>query len=246
VSYPTSLAQVAALIGERARGEMLLVLMSGRTFTAKELAYQAGVTPQTASEHLAKLVQARILTLTKQGRFRYFRLASPAVAGMIESIMRILPPADHQVSHGADRMLAAARLCYDHLAGQLAVSLADWLTARRYILLEPEGGEVTLRGARFFADFGIDVVSARKKDRIFCRPCLDWTERRFHLAGAIGAALTQRCFQLRWVRRIEDSRALAITPVGVAAMEERFGIRCRDELHREKEGNVTSSGVPDR
>src|SRR5689334_15498083 len=106
MSYPSSLAQVAALIGERARGEMLLALMSGRAFTAKELAYRAGVTPQTASEHLAKLVQARVLTLTPQGRFRYFRLASPAVAGMIESIMRIVPPGKRELSQRADGTVA--------------------------------------------------------------------------------------------------------------------------------------------
>lgn len=224
MSYPSSLARVAALIGERARGEMLLALMSGRAFTAKELAYRAGVTPQTASEHLAKLVQARVLTLTPQGRFRYFRLASPAVAGMIESIMRIVPPGKRELSQRADGTVAAARLCYDHLAGQLAVSLADWLADHRYVLLEEDGGEVTSRGERFFADFGIDIGRAREKRRTFCRPCLDWTERRFHLAGAIGAALAQRCFQLRWIRRIEDSRALAITGIGLTALKERFGI----------------------
>ena len=204
---------------------MLLALMSGRALTAKELAYLAGITPQTASEHLSKLVQARILTPTTQGRFRYFRLASPAVARMIESIITVVPPAKPDRVRRADPGLALARLCYDHLAGKLAVDLAGCFADRGYVVLQDEGGEVTPHGERFFAEFGIDVGRTRRMRRIFCRPCLDWTERRFHLAGAIGAALAQRCFQLRWIRRVEDSRGLSITETGLTALAERFGIR---------------------
>jgi DNA-binding transcriptional ArsR family regulator len=207
---------------------MILALMSGRALTAKELAYLAGITPQTASEHLNKLVEAKMLRLTRQGRFHYFRLASPAVARMIESIMTVAPVAGRNRSGRADRALATARLCYDHLAGKLGVSLAGWLANHRYILLDDEGGEVTAAGLAFFAEFGMDVCGLRKKRRRFCRPCLDWTERRFHLAGALGAALAQRCFQLRWIQRVEDSRALTVTKIGLAALEERFGIRTEE------------------
>jgi hypothetical protein len=205
---------------------MLLALMSGRALTAKELAYVAGITPQTASEHLSKLVAAQMLAVTRQGRFRYFRLASPAVARMIESVMTVFPETKRrEVPQRADRTLVTARLCYDHLAGKLAVSLAAWLADRRYILLDDEGGEVTPAGLEFFADFGIEVRGLQRTRRSLCRPCLDWTERRFHLAGALGAALAQRCFQLRWIQRVEDSRALTITEIGLTAIEERFGIR---------------------
>jgi hypothetical protein len=204
---------------------MVLALMSGRALTAKELAYLAGITPQTASEHLNKLVGAKLLTLTRQGRFHYFRLASPAVARLIESIMTVVPVARRDLPARAGGSLVTARLCYDHLAGKLGVSLAAWLAGCRYILLDDEGGEVTSAGLEFFADFGIDVRGLQRKRRSFCRPCLDWTERRFHLAGALGAALAQRFFQLRWIQRVEDSRALTITKVGLAAVEGRFGIR---------------------
>jgi hypothetical protein len=204
---------------------MVLALMSGRALTAKELAYLAGITPQTASEHLSKLVGAQLVALTRQGRFHYFRLASPAVARMIESIMTVVPAAKHDLPDRAGRALATARLCYDHLAGKLGVSLAAWLADRRYILLDDESGEFTPAGLLFFADFGIDFRGLQTKRRRFCRHCLDWTERRFHLAGALGAALAQRCFHLRWIQRVEDSRALTITEIGRAAIEERFGIR---------------------
>lgn len=204
---------------------MLLALMSGRAFTAKELAYVAGITPQTASEHLGRLAGAQILTLTKQGRFHYFRLASPAVARMIESILTVTPGPGRDLPDRVDRTLATARLCYDHLAGKLAVSLADWLAGCGYILLDDDGGEVTAAGLEFFADFGIEISLLQKRRRRLCRPCLDWTERRFHVAGALGGALAQRCFQLRWIRRVEDSRALTITDIGQAALEKQFGIR---------------------
>ena len=204
---------------------MLLALMSGRALTAKELAYLAGITPQTASEHLNKLVGAKMLTLTRQSRFHYFRLASPAVARLIESIMTVVPAAKCELPDRAGRALATARLCYDHLAGKLGVSVAAWLAGCRYILLDDEGGEVTPAGLEFFAGFGIEAGSLQGKRRPFCRLCLDWTERRFHVAGALGAALAQRFFQLRWIQRVEDSRALIITKAGLAGIEARFGIR---------------------
>jgi len=204
---------------------MVLALMSGRALTAKELAYLAGVTPQTASEHLNKLVSAKMLALTRQGRFHYFRLASPAVAYMVESIMAVAPRAKRNLADRAGQPLVTARLCYDHLAGRLGVSLTAWLSGCRYILLDDEGGEVTSAGRKFFVDFGIDVRDIQRERRSFCRPCLDWTERRFHIAGALGAAWARRFFHLRWIQRIEDSRALTITSNGRAAIEERFGIR---------------------
>ena len=219
------MSEVAALVGDRARGEILSVLLGGRALTAKELAYVAKVTPQTTSEHLSKLVEAGILTFTTQGRFRYFRVASSAVSHMLESILTVAASHSRRVPSLRDRPLARARICYDHLAGELGVGIADSLIRNGYLILGPEGGEVTETGEQFLAQLAIDVAGSRRRRRIFCRPCMDWSERRFHLAGAIGAALAQRCFQLKWIKRIEDSRAILITPEGEKGFLASFGIR---------------------
>lgn len=223
MSFSASMSEVAALIGDRARGEMLSALVSGRALTAKELAYVARITPQTTSEHLSKLVEAGILTFNTQGRFRYFRLASTAVNQMLEGIMTVA--ASRSVPAFRDSTLARARICYDHLAGELGVTIADSLIRNGHVILGPDGGEVTESGELFLGNLGIDVVGSRKRRRAFCRPCLDWSERRYHLAGAIGAAIAERCFEMNWVKRIEESRALRITPVGEKGLLATFGIK---------------------
>jgi DNA-binding transcriptional ArsR family regulator len=217
------MSEVAALIGDRARGEMLSALVSGRALTAKELAYIARITPQTTSEHLSKLVAAGLLTFNTRGRFRYFRLASTAVNQMLEGIMTVA--ASRSVPALRDRTLARARICYDHLAGELGVTIADSLIRNGHVILGPDGGEVTESGENFLGSLGIDVVGSRRRRRAFCRPCLDWSERRYHLAGAIGAAIAERCFDMHWVKRIEDSRALQITPAGEKGLLATFGIK---------------------
>jgi DNA-binding transcriptional ArsR family regulator len=224
MSVSTSISEVAALVGDRARAEMLSVLMSGRAMTAKELAYAAKVTPQTTSEHLSKLVQAGILTFTTQGRFRYFRVASSTVSQMLESIMNVALSNSKRVPVFRDRTLARARMCYDHLAGEISVAIADSLIRNGYLILGPEGGELTETGEVFLANLGVDVAESRRRRRVFCRPCLDWSERRFHIAGSIGATLAQFCFRMKWVKRIEDSRALLITPAGEMGLRTSFGV----------------------
>jgi DNA-binding transcriptional ArsR family regulator len=224
MSVSTSISEVGALVGDRARAEMLSVLMSGRAMTAKELAYAAKVTPQTTSEHLSKLVKAGILTVTTQGRFRYFRVGSSTVSQMLESIMTVALSNSKRMPVFRDRTLARARMCYDHLAGEISVAIADSLIRNGYLILGPEGGEVTETGEVFLAKLGIDVAESRRRRRAFCRPCLDWSERRFHIAGSIGASLAQFCFRMKWVKRIEDSRALLITPEGVQGLRESFGV----------------------
>lgn len=223
MSFSASMSEVAALVGDRARGEMLSALISGRALTAKELAYVAKVTPQTTSEHLSKLVEAGILTFNTRGRFRYFRLASAAVSQMLEGIMTVA--ASRRVSTFRDSTLARARICYDHLAGELGVTIADSLIRNGHLILGPDGGEVTESGETFLANFGVDVTGSHRRRRAFCRPCLDWSERRYHIAGAIGAAIAERCFELKWVRSIEESRALHITPTGEKGLLETFGIK---------------------
>lgn len=227
MSNTLSIAEVGALLGDPARANMLNALLDGRAWTATELAYAARVTPQTASGHLAKLTQGRLLEVAKQGRHRYYRLAGPRVAQLLEAAGAVAAdgPPRYRPASRIDAQLRRARTCYDHLAGQLGVALADALVARGLLLLEEEGGAVTEAGIAALKDFGIDVGSLGARKRIFCRPCLDWSERRPHVAGAIGAALADRAFALGWIERVRDSRAVAITPVGEAGFAETFGVR---------------------
>jgi len=231
-------AEIAALAGDPARAGMLHALLDGRALTASELAHVAGVAPQTASGHLARLTTAGLLCVERQGRHRYHRLASPAVAQMMESIMQV---ASDSISASAssrrtltvgprDAALRAARTCYDHLAGRLGVALADALVAGGYAELAQDAGLVTDAGMHLFGRIGIDVDAlltrrGNRPPRILCRPCLDWSERRPHLAGAVGAALCTHGFKNGWIRRIDGTRAVAITPKGARIFREQLGVR---------------------
>jgi DNA-binding transcriptional ArsR family regulator len=213
-------AEIAALAGDPARASMLHALMDGRALTASELARAAGVAPQTASGHLNKMTVAGLIVAQSQGRHRYHRLASPAVARMLESIMQVaagLEPARRIVVGPREAALRTARTCYDHLAGRLGVALADAMVARGYVELGHDGGLLTEAGAALLHRLGIDAAAlagtpGRRTARVMCRPCLDWSERRPHLAGAVGAALCAHCLGHGWVRRIDGTRAVAITP----------------------------------
>jgi DNA-binding transcriptional ArsR family regulator len=219
------MAEIAALIGDPGRANMLASLMDGRALTATELAYVARVSPQTASGHLGKLTAAGLLSITARGRYRYYRIASPLVGRMLEGILAVAgsAPARYRPASRADDALRTARTCYDHLAGRLGVGLTDTLCARGHLVLAEEAGEVTPQGLAFLADFGIETPDPRRK-RAYCRPCLDWSERRPHLAGAIGAALARRCFELGWVEHAREGRALAITPKGRQGLSDLFDL----------------------
>ena len=226
-------AEVASLAGDPARAGMLHALMDGRALTATELARVAGVTPQTASGHLARMTAAGLVQVEKQGRHRYHRLASPAVAQMMESIMQVAsgleamrpaPPTGPR-----DAVLRAARTCYDHLAGRLGVALTDALAAGGYVELDLDAGLVTDSGIALFARIGIDIASLSavrgKRARVLCRPCLDWSERRPHLAGSLGAALCSCSLEKGWIRRVKGTRAVAVTPTGQRVFREDIGAR---------------------
>jgi DNA-binding transcriptional ArsR family regulator len=233
MSQVLDIAAVAALVGDPARANILCALMDGRALTASELAYAAHVTPQTASGHLGKLERAGLIALAQQGRHRYFRLAGRHVAAMIESISAvsaITPPRLRAIR--IDDTMRQARMCYDHVAGQLGVTLADSLSEHQHIEFTDDGGVVTPSGEAFFAKFGVDLSASRKSHRVFCRPCLDWSERRTHLAGAVGAALANRLMELRWIARKRDSRALTITPIGWNGIERTFGCSLHDHTVR--------------
>jgi DNA-binding transcriptional ArsR family regulator len=224
------LAQIAALVGDPARANMLVGLLDGRALTAGELAYTARVTPQTASEHLGKLVDAGVLApANRQGRHRYYRLASPQVASMLEGIMVVAgsaPPGPRLSSWRGGETLRNARTCYDHLAGRLGVGIADALRGRGHLVLDQDGGEVTPSGIAFLRGLGMDVQPVR--GRPFCRPCLDWSERRQHLAGHIGAVIACRCFALGWVARQPGGRAVLVTAAGTVGFAEHFGLTLPD------------------
>jgi len=220
------IAELAALVGDPARATMLSSLLDGRARVASELARAAHVTPQTASSHLAKLTGAGLLSMVRHGRHRYFRLASPAVGDMIDGIVAValLTRPRHPPLSDEARALAAARICYGHLAGRLSIDLAEALVVRDYVVLHENAAEITTAGARFFTRFGIPLGSLRGSRRHVCRLCLDWTERRPHIAGAIGAALTARCFELGWIEPLADSQAVRVTPSGWQGFRTTFGI----------------------
>ncbi len=218
------IAKVAALIGEPARAEILSALMADRALTASELAHHAGVTPATASAHLGKLLEARLIALEKQGRHRYFRLADRDVARLLESLMGVAfrSGAVRLASSPREPALRKARVCYDHLAGQLAVWALERMVSRR-IFVNARGFTLTRPGAAWFESLGISERELSTARRTLCRPCLDWGERRHHLAGALGAALLQRCFDRRWARREPDSRIVTFTPRGEREFRALFG-----------------------
>jgi hypothetical protein len=205
---------------------MLSALLDGRALTASELALAARITPQTASAHLAKLTEMGLLSAIREGRHRYFRLASPKVVEMLDGIMAVAlenRPRYRPLS-GQAQELSAARICYDHLAGRLSVDLTDFFTTHEYIVIADEAAEITDSGTRFITDFGIDLSALSSTRRHFCRLCLDWTERRPHIAGAVGAALTKRYFDLGWTERMKHSGAVIITASGKRGFLETFGI----------------------
>jgi len=231
-----NMVEVAALVGDTARATMLAALMGGQALTASELAYLAGVTRPTASEHLVKLVTARLIEVTRQGRFRYYRIASPLVARMLESIVAVAAievPPRYQPRSLREDSLRFARTCYDHVAGQVGVAIADALVARGHVVLTDEGGEVTAAGRVFFAEFGADLD--RRGKRIFCKPCLDWSERRYHIAGLVGAEIFSRALALGWLKRERDTRALRLTTAGRSGLRDVFGADPADD-GREREG----------
>ncbi|RZT83812.1 ArsR family transcriptional regulator [Pseudonocardia sediminis] len=223
---PESLAELAGLLADRTRAAFCLALIDGRAWTAGELARHAGVAPSTASEHLDRLVASGLLATEKQGRHRYLRLADARAAGLIESLAEASGaepsrPDGLRAVRAAGR-LAAARTCYDHFAGTLGVGLHDALVERGMVNTE-DGLALTADGRRFLADLTGDPLDGPSR-RPLLRSCLDWTERRHHLAGRVGAALCTTMFERSWVTRGRDRRSVVVTATGMRELQDRLGL----------------------
>ncbi len=219
-----NIARIAALLADPARADVLTALMSDRALTATELAAIGGVTKQTMSAHLSKLLDAALLSVEQQGRHRYFRLADADVAGLLESLMGVAfrTGAVRLVASPREPALRKARICYDHLAGEFGVMAYEALLGNR--ILENRGDElrVTAAGAAWFSRIGIDTEAAARLRRSLCRACMDWSERRHHLAGALGAALLTRFRELGWAKRDAHSRVIRFTIHGRRRFRELF------------------------
>jgi DNA-binding transcriptional ArsR family regulator len=221
-------APVAALVADPTRATILFALSDGRALPACDLALHAGVTAATISYQLEKLIAGGLVAAARQGRHRYYRLANPTVIGLLEALATVAPPAPARTFREGQegKALRLARTCYDHLAGQLGVRIAEALLAGG--CLAPGTGArdyvLTPAGARLFRRLAVDVAAARAARRAFARACLDWSERRHHLAGALGAALLERLFELRWIERTPSSRAVRLSDPGRRGLRDHFEI----------------------
>lgn len=219
-----NIAPIAALIGDPARANMLTALMTGKALTVSELAHEAGVTIQTASSHLSKLDHAGLLRPRKQGRHKYFALANDDVAHVLEGLMGLASQSGYlrQRTGPKDAALRQARVCYNHLAGDMGTQMFDVLIAEGHLVLDGDDLALTDSGALFAERFEIDVDALRKRPSPVCRECLDWSERRSHLAGSLGRAFLRRFQDLGWAKVDPKTRVVTFTRAGVAAFDDLF------------------------
>lgn len=220
MKYLPDIAAIAALIGDPARANILTALMSGWALTATELSVEAGVTKQTTSAHLAKLVNGKILTVEKQGRHKYYRLANHEIAELLETLTSVAADlAPKRLRTGPkEPAMRKARRCYDHLAGEIAVKMFDGFIAQGLIVNDRNNNQavpiLSIKGAEFFTRFGIDIKNLEQNKRPLCRACLDWSVRRHHLAGGLGAALLIEFETRGWAKRFEKSRIVEFSAEG--------------------------------
>lgn len=218
------IAQVAALIGDPARANILTALMAGKALTASELAEEAGIAMPTASGHLRKLEEGGLVLARKQGRHKYFALAGAQAGQVLEALMGFAVARGHLRTRTGprDAALRAARVCYNHLAGRAGVQMYDSLVGRGFLRIDQEGLTVTGEGRAFVAGFGVEIEQLAGRRAPLCRECLDWSERRSHLAGSLGRALFEILLEKKWAMREPDSRAVRFSKAGQAAFDATF------------------------
>ncbi len=219
------IAYVASLIGDKARSRMLTALMGGKALTATELALEGEITAQTASSHLGKLVEGGLLSMRKQGRHRYFQLSDPAVAEVIERMLTLSATSSPtKVRTGPrDPHLRQARICYDHLAGELGVRLFDALQQQGLLEIHGDDARLSQSGEIFFTGLGVNLSLLRQRKRPMCKACLDWIERRSHLAGTLGQWILDDALAQRWFVRRPDSRVIDVSDIGAKQFAKRYG-----------------------
>ena len=222
----TQIAHISSLIGDPVRSRILWLLLDGRAYTATELAASADTSPQNISMHLGKLVQAELLAVESQGRHRYYRFARQEVAYAIEALANLVPGAHRPdvTPHEADSAIKYCRTCYDHLAGKMGVLITEHLQKEKILRLSDQAYTLLPRAAAFFEGFGIDPAALQQQRRSFARPCLDWSERKYHLSGSLGAALLGYMLEQDWMRRTQHSRVIVVTAKGRKALYQHFNI----------------------
>jgi DNA-binding transcriptional ArsR family regulator len=215
----TAFKHIAALIGDPTRASILWTLLDGKAFSATELAIAADTSPQNISMHLNKLVQADLLSVETQGRHRYYKFSRKDVAYAIEALANLIPETGNTPVVEQDSAVKYCRTCYDHLAGKIGVAIADSLITQEIL---SEAFDLTAKGNKWFGKMGINTDALKQQRRTFIRPCLDWSERRHHLAGAVGAALLDMMLSADWLRRTRQSRAIVITAEGEKMLRQHF------------------------
>ncbi|ELR70647.1 Transcriptional regulator, ArsR family [Fulvivirga imtechensis AK7] len=219
------IGELFSLIGDQVRSNILWTLLDGKAYTASELAFNADTSPQNISMHLNKLLQADLVQVERQGRHRYYRYSKPEVAYAVEAVVNLVPQKNNKAISGShDDPIRHCRTCYDHLAGKVGVLITDSLIKKEFIVPVDNTFDVTFQGERFFLDLGIKINELKNKKRAFARPCLDWSERKHHLAGALGAALLNRMLEQDWIRKKQNTRAILITSKGQHLMYHYFKI----------------------
>ncbi len=217
--------KVASLIGDKVRAMILWSLLDGKAYTATELGTLSNTSRQSVSNHLSKLMEAKLICVEKQGRHRYFRLANEQVAQVIESMASLISNHKMEIKKSVEaQKLACARTCYDHLAGKLAIKIEKSLIYQDIIILHDKSYRVTDFGNVWFENLGIDIDNLKSKKRSFAHSCLDWTEREHHIAGALGAAILEMCLKKDWIRRKQNSREIIITPLGERKFKEELKV----------------------
>jgi DNA-binding transcriptional ArsR family regulator len=221
----TQFIETACLIGEPVRATIMWALMEGRAMTATELAMVADTSPQNISMHLSKLVGAGLLSAESQGRYKYYTFARTEIAYAIESMAILIPSssANKSLAKEKEPMIKECRTCYDHLAGKVGVALTEGLLDQKLIISGESKFELSSKGFRWFSNFGLDINALMEERRSFIRPCLDWSERRYHLAGSLASAFLDEMVSLDWLRKIRNSRTVLVTAKGRKAFYDRFG-----------------------